>query len=70
VRIFTVGVGTPQGSLIPVTSDNGETSFVKDSAGQVVKSKLDDKRLREVAEATGGLPTFGKWTAHDAAGSE
>src|SRR2546422_6446640 len=35
VRIFTVGVGTPQGSLIPVTSDNGETSFGKDSAGQV-----------------------------------
>jgi len=55
VRIFTVGVGTPQGSLIPVTGDNGDTSFVKDSAGQVVKSKLDDKRLREVAEATGGF---------------
>src|SRR6188472_4558252 len=55
VRIFTVGVGTPQGSLIPVTGDDGETSFVKDSAGQVVKSKLDDKRLREVAEATGGF---------------
>lgn len=54
VRIFTVGVGTPQGSLIPITGDNGETSFVKDSAGQVVKSKLDDKRLREIAEATGG----------------
>ena len=55
VRIFTVGVGTPQGSLIPVTGDNGETSFVKDINGQVVKSKLDDKRLREVAEATGGF---------------
>jgi len=55
VRIFTVGVGTPQGSLIPVTGDDGETSFVKDAAGQVVKSKLDDKRLREVAEATGGF---------------
>jgi Ca-activated chloride channel homolog len=55
VRIFTVGVGTPQGSLIPVTGDNGETSFVKDINGQVVKSKLDDKRLREIAEATGGF---------------
>src|SRR5215475_10723789 len=54
VRIFTVGVGTPQGSLIPVTGDSGETSFVKDINGQVVKSKLDDKRLREIAEATGG----------------
>jgi Ca-activated chloride channel homolog len=55
VRIFTVGVGTPQGSLIPITGDDGETSFVKDSAGQVHKSKLDDKRLRQVAEATEGF---------------
>jgi Ca-activated chloride channel family protein len=55
VRIFTVGVGTPQGSLIPVSGDDGQTSFVKDSSGQVVKSKLDDKRLREVAQATGGF---------------
>src|SRR5216117_4078835 len=55
VRIFTVGVGTPQGSLIPVIGDDGQTAFVKDSAGQVVKSKLDDKRLREIAEATGGF---------------
>jgi Ca-activated chloride channel family protein len=55
VRIFTIGVGTPQGSLIPITDDNGETSFVKDSLGQVVKSKLDDKLLQEIAEATKGF---------------
>src|SRR5437660_2238262 len=55
VRIFTVGVGTPQGSLIPIAGDDGQTSFVKDSAGQVHKSKLDETRLREVAEATGGF---------------
>jgi Ca-activated chloride channel homolog len=55
VKIFTVGVGTPQGSLIPVTNEDGGTAFVKDSAGQVVKSKLDEKRLQEIAQATGGL---------------
>src|SRR5437773_7507826 len=55
VRIFTIGVGTPQGSLIPVTGEDGQTGFVKDSAGQVVKSKLDDKRLGEIAQATGGF---------------
>jgi Ca-activated chloride channel family protein len=55
VRIFTVGVGTPQGSLIPITGEDGQTAFVKDSAGQVHKSKLDDKRLREIAQATGGF---------------
>jgi Ca-activated chloride channel homolog len=55
VRIFTVGVGTAQGSLIPITGDDGQTAFVKDSSGQVVKSKLDDKRLREIAEVAGGF---------------
>jgi Ca-activated chloride channel homolog len=55
VRIFTVGVGTPQGSLIPITSESGETAFVKDSGGQVVKSKLDEKRLQEAAQAAGGF---------------
>ena len=55
VRIFTVGVGTSEGSLIPVSSDDGGTAFVKDSKGQVVKSRLDEKRLREMAETTGGF---------------
>jgi Ca-activated chloride channel family protein len=55
VRIFTVGVGTPQGSLIPIQSDDGGTAFVKDPSGQVVKSKLDEKRLQAIAHATGGL---------------
>ncbi len=55
VRIFTIGVGTPQGSLIPITGEDGETAFVKDSAGQVVKSKLDEKRLREIAQTTDGF---------------
>src|SRR4030095_10457905 len=55
VRIFTLGVGTPAGSRIPVNGEDGETAFVKDSAGQVVKSKLDDKRLREIVRAAGGF---------------
>lgn len=55
LRIFTVGVGTPEGSLIPVGAQSGGTAFVKDASGQVVKSKLDEKRLREIAESTGGM---------------
>jgi Ca-activated chloride channel family protein len=55
VRIFTVGVGTPEGSLIPISGEGGGSAFVKDSNGQVVKSKLDEKRLKEIAEATGGF---------------
>lgn len=56
VKIFTVGVGTPQGSLIPVKAVNdGQSAFVKDPQGQVVKSKLDEKRLQEIARAAGGF---------------
>ena len=55
VRIFTVGVGTPEGSLIPIVAEGGGTGFVKDASGQVVKSKLDEKRLKEIAETTGGF---------------
>src|SRR5438094_4435616 len=55
VRIFAVGVGTPEGSLIPIAGEGGGTAFVKDSNGQVVKSKLDEKRLKEIAESTGGF---------------
>ncbi|MGI8438165.1 MAG: VWA domain-containing protein [Chthoniobacterales bacterium] len=54
VKIFTIGVGTPQGSLIPLPSQDGGSAFVKDPEGQVVKSKLNETRLREIAQATGG----------------
>ncbi len=55
VRIFTVGVGTPEGSLIPISSEDGGTAFVKDSNGQVVKSKLDEKRLKKSRKRPAGF---------------
>ncbi len=55
VRIFTIGVGTPGGSLIPIPGDDGGTAFVKDAQGQFVKSKLDETRLREIAKAANGI---------------
>jgi Ca-activated chloride channel homolog len=55
IRIFAIGVGTAQGSLIPISAEGGGTAFVKDPKGQVVKSKLDEGRLQEIAKATGGF---------------
>jgi len=52
-RIFTVGVGTAQGSLIPTGAADGD--FVKDEGGQFVKSHLDEANLKAIAEATGGF---------------
>ena len=57
MRIFTVGVGSAEGSLIPVPGENGGTQFIKDANGQFVKSHLDEKMLTDIAEATGGFYT-------------
>ena len=55
VRIFTIGIGSADGSLIPVPGADGGTDFVKDEGGQIVKSRLDEDRLRRIAESTGGF---------------
>ena len=55
VRVFTVGIGSAEGSLIPLRSDEGGSDFVRDPAGKPVQSKLDEKRLKEIAEAGGGF---------------
>ncbi|RUM42909.1 MAG: hypothetical protein DSY80_06455 [Desulfocapsa sp.] len=54
VTIYTVGVGTSEGELIPLTRD-GKTGFVKDSNGKFITSQLDEKTLTAIAEATSGL---------------
>jgi len=51
VRIFTVGIGTTEGELIP--GEGG--AFVKDRKGQVVKSRLDEATLERIATDTGGV---------------
>ena len=47
VKIFTVGVGSTTGELIPVPTENGGTEFVKDASGQFVKSRLDETNAEE-----------------------
>lgn len=51
VRIFTVGIGTAEGELIPMESGG----YLKDRQGQVVKSRLDEQGLQKIAIDTGGV---------------
>ena len=55
MRIFTIGVGTPAGELLRVKDDQGNYSFIKDEDGNVVKSHLNEKLLREIATAANGF---------------
>ncbi|MFT5699739.1 MAG: Ca-activated chloride channel family protein [Desulforhopalus sp.] len=52
LTIYTVGVGTSSGELIPVPGGKG---FIKDSSGKYVTSKLDETALTKIAELTGGI---------------
>ncbi|RWX47685.1 Ca-activated chloride channel family protein [Candidatus Electrothrix aarhusensis] len=52
--VYTIGVGTPQGELIPL-SEGQVGRFVKDKQGNFITSKLDEETLTTLAETTGGL---------------
>ena len=54
LRIFTVGVGTPEGERIPERDETGAVTYHHDLTGQEVVSKLDESTLRDIAESTGG----------------
>jgi len=49
-RVFTVGVGSSEGKPIPL---DGE--LLKDKDGNIVVSKLDEKTLKDIADAGNGM---------------
>jgi len=53
LKIYTVGVGSAEGELIPLPPDQGG-GFVRDEKGGLVKSHLDEAGLTAIAGATGG----------------
>jgi len=53
ITVHTIGIGSPEGSPIPVTV-GGRTDYLQDRDGNTVISKLDEKTLREIASVTGG----------------
>ena len=53
IRVFAVGVGTEDGSLIPLDTSGG--TFLKNRNQEVVKSRLDEQTLRQLASNTNGF---------------
>ena len=50
VRVFTIGVGSPEGKPIPF-----EGELMKDKEGNIVVTRLDEKVLQDVAMAGNGV---------------
>ena len=53
MMIFTFGVGTTEGSLIPVNIGN-RSDYKRDATGNPVKSRLNEEMMVQIAEAGGG----------------
>jgi Ca-activated chloride channel family protein len=65
IKVFTVGIGSPQGELILYKDDKGNQAYLKDDQGNVVKSALNESILKKMATAGNGAyvrgvgPTLG-----------
>ena len=55
VRVYCVGMGTPEGGPIPVLDKNGNRiDYKHDQSNNIVLTKLDESALQQIASATGG----------------
>jgi len=56
IRIYTIGMGSPEGTPIPVYDQNGyQIGFKKDKQGQTVISKLNEIMLQQIASNGNGI---------------
>lgn len=57
LHIFTIGIGSAEGELLRLKDAKGRSDYIKDDQGNVVKSRLNEKLLQEIA-AAGAAPSF------------
>lgn len=57
IKIYTVGMGSPQGSPIPVYNGSNVIGYKKDKDGKTVISKLNESLLRQISDAGNGTFT-------------
>ncbi|HEX7569977.1 MAG TPA: VWA domain-containing protein, partial [Verrucomicrobiae bacterium] len=55
LKIFTIGIGSADGTLVTVADANGNSDYIRDEKGQVVKSHLNEQLLQQIASAAGGF---------------
>ncbi len=54
IRVFTIGMGLPEGAPIPMYDAGGNRTFLKNRQGKVVITRLNEQMLQEIAAAGNG----------------
>ena len=65
LKIFTIGVGTPDGQILRIKDAQGHEDYIRDEQGNAVKSHLNERLLQEIAGTSEGgfyLPLRGAKT--------
>jgi len=52
--IYTLGIGSPEGSTIPIKNKDGDVAYAKDDKGDIVFTKLDITTLTQIAKKANG----------------
>jgi Ca-activated chloride channel family protein len=55
LKIFTIGIGSAEGTLVQIPDGNGGSDYIRDEKGQVVKTKLNEALLQQIATTAGGF---------------
>jgi len=54
VKIYTLGIGDPDGTDLYVTDKYGQKQYFIDQTGKPLRATLDEKTLTDIADITGG----------------
>jgi Ca-activated chloride channel homolog len=54
IKIYTIGMGSPQGVPIPVDNNNSQVAYKTDEQGNIVLTKLDELTLQQIANDGNG----------------
>ena len=56
IMVCTIGIGSPNGSQIPIVDGHGNTTgWRKDNEGQVITTRLNEQMLEDIAKAGNGV---------------
>lgn len=64
IKVHTIGIGSKDGSPIPIGKENGAVRYLEDEKGAQIITRFDEETVRRIAAETGGN-AYRTFTGHD-----